>query len=128
MNSSDIALLATALGSVIFLVVLIVSRIRLHPLLALVITSIGVGPVTGMPGEKLIKSIEAGAGHTLGAVGLVVALGAMLARILAAGGVTENCSHRWSRRIHHSAPRFWRSSSAVARCSSIMPTMPVSGW
>lgn len=93
MNSSDIALLATALGSVIFLVVLIVSRIRLHPLLALIITSIGVGLVTGMPGDKLIKSIEAGAGHTLGAVGLVVALGAMLGRILAAGGVTESIAN-----------------------------------
>ena len=93
MNSSDIALLATALGSVIFLVVLIVSRIRLHPLLALIITSIAVGLVTGMPGEKLIKSIEAGAGHTLGAVGLVVALGAMLGRILAAGGVTESIAN-----------------------------------
>lgn len=93
MNSSDITLLATALGSVIFLVVLIVSRIRLHPLLALIITSIAVGLVTGMPGEKLIKSIEAGAGHTLGAVGLVVALGAMLGRILAAGGVTESIAN-----------------------------------
>ncbi len=50
MNSSDITLLATALGSVIFLVVLIVSRIRLHPLLALIITSIADGLVTGMPG------------------------------------------------------------------------------
>ncbi len=93
MNSSDITLLATALGSVIFLVVLIVSRIRLHPLLALIITSIAVGLVTGMPGDKLIKSIEAGAGHTLGAVGLVVALGAMLGRILAAGGVTESIAN-----------------------------------
>jgi GntP family gluconate:H+ symporter len=92
MNSSDIALLAAALGSVILLVVLIVSRIRLHPLLALLITSIAVGLVTGMPGDKLIKSIESGAGNTLGAVGLVVALGAMLGRILAAGGVTESIS------------------------------------
>jgi GntP family gluconate:H+ symporter len=93
MNSSDIALLATALGSVFFLVVLIVSRIRLHPLLALLITSIAVGLVTGMAGDKLIKSIETGAGNTLGAVGLVVALGAMLGRILAAGGVTESISN-----------------------------------
>ncbi|SFB64501.1 gluconate:H+ symporter, GntP family [Rhizobium sp. NFR07] len=93
MSSSDIALLATAVGGVVFLVVLIVSRIRLHPLLALIITSIAVGLVAGMPGDKLIKSIETGAGHTLGAVGLVVALGAMLGRILAAGGVTDSISN-----------------------------------
>jgi len=92
MQNSDIALLLTALGGVIFLVVLIVSRARLHPLLALIITSIAVGLVTGMPTEKLVKSIEAGAGNTLGAVGLVVALGAMLGKILADGGVTEGIS------------------------------------
>jgi GntP family gluconate:H+ symporter len=92
MSSSDIALLATAIGGVVFLVVLIVSRIRLHPLLALIITSIAVGLVSGMSGETLLKSIENGAGHTLGAVGLVVALGAMLGKILADGGVTEGIS------------------------------------
>lgn len=93
MSSSDYALLATAVGGVIFLVLLIVSKIRLHPLLALIITSIAVGLIAGMPLDKLIKSIEAGAGHTLGAVGLVVALGAMLGKILAEGGVTEGISN-----------------------------------
>ncbi|AYD00254.1 gluconate:H+ symporter [Neorhizobium sp. NCHU2750] len=93
MSSTDIWLLGAALASVLFLVMLIVSRVRLHPLLALLITSIAVGLVTGMPGDKLIKSIETGAGNTLGAVGLVVALGAMLGRILAAGGVTDSISN-----------------------------------
>jgi GntP family gluconate:H+ symporter len=92
MSSTDIQLLVTAVGGVVFLVALIVSRIRLHPLLALLITSIAVGLVAGMPVDKLIKSIEAGAGGTLGAVGLVVALGAMLGKILADGGVTEGIS------------------------------------
>ncbi|MEB2847162.1 gluconate transporter [Rhizobiales bacterium RZME27] len=93
MSSSDYMLLATAIGGVAFLVLLIVSKVRFHPLLALIITSIAVGLITGMPGDKLIKSIEAGAGHTLGAVGLVVALGAMLGKILAEGGVTEGISN-----------------------------------
>ena len=92
MTSLDIQLLATAVGGVIFLVALIVSRIRLHPLLALLITSVGVGLVAGMPLDKLVKSIESGAGNTLGAVGLVVALGAMLGKILADAGVTEGIS------------------------------------
>lgn len=90
MSASDIQLLLTAFGGVVFLVALIVSRIRLHPLLALIITSITVGLLTGMPTDKLIKSIESGAGNTLGAVGLVVALGAMLGKILADSGVTES--------------------------------------
>lgn len=89
MTSLDWQLLATALGSVLFLVALIVSRVRQHPLLALLVTAVGVGIVTGMPLDALVKSITTGAGNTLGAVGLVVALGAMLGRILADSGVTE---------------------------------------
>jgi GntP family gluconate:H+ symporter len=89
MNSSDIQLLAIAVGGVFLLVTLIVSGARLHPLLALILTSILVGLAAGMPMDKVIRSIESGAGGTLGAVGLVVALGAMLGKILAETGVTD---------------------------------------
>ncbi len=89
MTSLDWQLLATALGSVLFLVALIVSQARMHPLLALLVTAVAVGIVTGMPLNALVKSITTGAGNTLGAVGLVVALGAMLGRILAESGVTD---------------------------------------
>jgi GntP family gluconate:H+ symporter len=89
MTTADIQLLAIALGGVIFLVALIVSQLKFHPLLALIVTSIAVGLLAGMPEDKLVKSIESGAGNTLGAVGLVVALGAMLGKILADTGVTD---------------------------------------
>jgi len=90
MNTSDIQLLVIAAGGVLLLVTLIVSRSRIHPLLALIVTSVAVGLLAGMPMEKVIKSIESGAGGTLGVVGLVVALGAMLGKILAETGVTED--------------------------------------
>ncbi len=48
MSAFDIQLLLTALASVLVLVALIVSRIRMHPLLALLVVSIGVGFATGM--------------------------------------------------------------------------------
>lgn len=89
MSSSDVQLLAIAVGGVFLLVALIVSRIRMHPLLALIVTSILVGLTAGMPMDKVLKSVESGAGNTLGAVGLVVALGSMLGKILADTGVTE---------------------------------------
>lgn len=89
MSSSDVQLLAIAIAGVFLLVALIVSRVRLHPLLALIVTSIMVGLLAGMPMDKVLKSIEIGAGNTLGAVGLVVALGAMLGKILADSGVTD---------------------------------------
>ena len=90
MNSGDIQLLVVALASVLALVALIVSRPRLHPLLALLIVSLAVGLATGMPLDKLVQAISGGAGKTLGAVGLVVALGAMLGKILADAGVTDS--------------------------------------
>ncbi|MFP3759163.1 gluconate transporter, partial [Cupriavidus sp. SIMBA_020] len=74
---------------VLVLVALIVSRVRMHPLLALLIVSLGVGFATGMEPTAIVKSLTDGAGKTLGAVGVVIALGAMLGKILADSGTTE---------------------------------------
>ena len=93
MSSLDIQLLLTALASVLVLVALIVSRVRMHPLLALLVVSIGVGWATGMAPEAIVKNLTNGAGKTLGAVGVVIALGAMLGRILADAGTTERLAN-----------------------------------
>ena len=89
MSSFDTQLLLIALASVLVLVALIVSRIRLHPLLALLVVSIGVGFATGMAPGEIVKNLTNGAGKTLGAAGVVIALGAMLGKILADSGTTE---------------------------------------
>lgn len=103
MSPQDIQLLITALGSVLALVALIVSRPKLHPLLALLVVSVAAGLLTGMPLDKVVGAISSGAGKTLGAVGLVVALGAMLGKILADSGVTDSLANaildRASRRM-----------------------------
>ena len=89
MSESDIQLLLTALGGVALLVALIVTRIRLHPLIALLVVSLAVGIAAGMDISSIAGATVAGAGHTLGVVGIVIALGAMLGKILADSGVTE---------------------------------------
>ncbi|MPS29177.1 gluconate:H+ symporter [Pigmentiphaga sp.] len=89
MTHNDIQLLVAALISVLALVGLIVSRLRLHPLLALLVVCVGVGFATGMSPDTLVKAITNGAGKTLGAVGVVIALGAMLGKVLADTGVTD---------------------------------------
>jgi GntP family gluconate:H+ symporter len=89
LSESDIQLLLTALAGVALLVALIVTRIRLHPLLALLVVSLAVGIAAGMDIGSIAGATVAGAGHTLGVVGIVIALGAMLGRILADTGVTE---------------------------------------
>ncbi len=89
MSEGDIRLLLTALGGVALLVALIVSRIRMHPLIALLLVSLAVGVVAGMDIDEIAVATVAGAGRTLGVVGIVIALGAMLGKILADSGVTE---------------------------------------
>ena len=98
MTSLDVQLLLTALVSVLVLVALIVSRIKMHPLLALLIVSVGVGFATGMAPESIVKHLVDGAGKTLGAVGVVIALGAMLGKILADAGTTEQIADAILRR------------------------------
>jgi GntP family gluconate:H+ symporter len=89
MSEADIHLLLTALGGVVLLVTLIVTRIRMHPLIALLVVSVTVGIVAGMDIAAIAGATVTGAGHTLGVVGIVIALGAMLGKILADSGVTE---------------------------------------
>jgi gluconate:H+ symporter, GntP family len=89
LSEADIQLLLTALGGVALLVALIVTRIRLHPLIALLVVSLAVGIAAGMDIGSIAGATVAGAGHTLGVVGIVIALGAMLGKILADSGVTE---------------------------------------
>src|SRR5271156_713102 len=103
MSEVDIRLLLTALGGVFLLVMLIVSRVRLHPLIALLVVSLAVGFFAGMDISQIPKVILDGAGSTLGDVGVIVALGAMLGKILAESGVTETIANSIVQRSSDSA-------------------------
>ena len=89
MSETDIRLLLTALFGVLLLVGLIVSRARLHPLIALLVSAIVVGFAAGLAPDALARAIADGAGHTLAEAGMVIALGAMLGKVLSDSGVTE---------------------------------------
>ncbi|MFE9322264.1 GntP family permease [Nocardia sp. NPDC052278] len=78
--------LAAAIGLLIFL---INSRLRLHPFVALIIVSVLAALVAGEPLGKIADSIEHGAGGQLGDVGVTLAFGAMLGRLLSASGATD---------------------------------------
>ncbi|MGW5019963.1 GntP family permease [Streptomyces cacaoi] len=78
--------LAVAIG---VLVLLINSRLRFHPFVALMAVSVGVALVAGLSTEEIAESLEKGAGGILGDVGITLAFGAMLGRLLANSGATE---------------------------------------
>jgi len=84
----DVLLLVLALASVLALVLLI-AWIRLHPLIALVIVSLGLGLAVRMPLPEIVKSFEKGMGNTLGHVALVIGLGTMLGKMMAESGGAE---------------------------------------
>ncbi|MFE6685169.1 GntP family permease [Streptomyces sp. NPDC057743] len=78
--------LAAAIGA---LIVLINSRLRFHPFAALVLVSIGVGLAAGESPGTISTSLEQGAGKILGNVGVTLAFGAMLGRVLSDSGATD---------------------------------------
>src|ERR1700754_1244639 len=83
-------LLVVKLAIAIAAIVILVARFKLHPFLALTIGALGLGLVAPLAPDKLLTSFESGAGDTLGNVGIVLALGTMLGKLLAeSGGATQ---------------------------------------
>lgn len=89
MTGQDIQLLIITTGSILLLVVLVASRLRFHPFIALLTTSILVGLAAGMDIKEMVGSLESGAGSILGNIGITIALGAMFGRLLADSGASE---------------------------------------
>jgi GntP family gluconate:H+ symporter len=74
---------------VVALIVLI-ARFKLHPFIALITVSLGMGTSAGMPLGGVVKAFQDGVGGVLGFVAVVVALGTMLGKMMAeSGGATR---------------------------------------
>src|SRR5207245_6740377 len=82
-------LLLYALGAVVALVVLI-ARFKLHPFVALIAVSLGMGTAAGMPLGRVVQAFQDGVGGVLGFIAIVVVLGTMLGKMMAeCGGATR---------------------------------------
>lgn len=77
-------LVVAAMG--IALIVVLIAKFKLHPFLALVLGSAFVGLASGVELAKIISNFEDGVGGVLKEVGLLIALGAMLGKLLADSG------------------------------------------
>ncbi|MCX5214052.1 GntP family permease [Kitasatospora sp. NBC_00240] len=84
-TSSDGRLLLAVLLS-IGAIVLLITKLKLHPFLALTIGSGLLAVVAGAPFDKLLTSFVTGFGATVAGVGLLIGLGAMLGKLLADSG------------------------------------------
>ena len=75
------AMRAIAIGVILLLLLMI--RFKMNGFIALVLVALAVGLMQGMPLDKVIGSIKAGVGGTLGSLALIMGFGAMLGKMLA---------------------------------------------
>ncbi|MBN1479249.1 GntP family permease [candidate division KSB1 bacterium] len=73
------------LFSIVF-IIFSTTRLRLHPFLALLFTSIGYGLASAMPMDQIIESINSGFGGTLGHIGIVIIAGTIIGTFLEKSG------------------------------------------
>lgn len=75
------------------LLLLLVLWLKINAFISLIITSIVVGILAGMPLSSITDSIQQGMGGTLGFVATVVGLGAIFGQILESSGGAESLAH-----------------------------------
>jgi len=78
--------LITAALVAIALIVVLITVVRLHPFLALIIGGLSVGILAGQNVNDVLTSFTTGFGSTAAGVGSLIALGAMFAKLLADSG------------------------------------------
>ncbi|MFE9041998.1 GntP family permease [Streptomyces sp. NPDC012421] len=85
-TSAGNAQLGIAVLAGIAVIVLLITRFKLHAFLALTIGSLALGAFAGAPLADTIKAFSTGLGNTVAGVGVLIALGAILGKLLADSG------------------------------------------
>ncbi|WP_155055433.1 GntP family permease [Streptomyces blattellae] len=89
-TSAGHAQLGIAVLAGIAVIVLLITKFKLHAFLSLTIGSLALGAFAGAPLDKAITSFTNGLGSTVAGVGVLIALGAILGKMLAdSGGADE---------------------------------------
>ncbi len=83
-SNHTVLVVAALLG--IATVVVLITWLRVHPFLALILGSAVLGLVAGLGPTPTVDSFTKGVGSTVGSVGLLIALGAMIGALLADSG------------------------------------------
>ncbi|MEU2074545.1 gluconate:H+ symporter [Streptomyces sp. NPDC013489] len=85
-TSAGNAQLGIAVLAGIAVIVVLITKFKLHAFLALTIGSLALGAFAGAPLADTIKSFTTGLGNTVAGVGVLIALGAILGKLLADSG------------------------------------------
>ncbi|WP_030324257.1 GntP family permease [Streptomyces sp. NRRL B-3229] len=85
-TSAGHAQLGIAVLAGIAVIVLLITKFKLHAFLSLTLGTLVLGAVAGAPLDKAIASFTTGLGTTVAGVGVLIALGAILGKMLADSG------------------------------------------
>ncbi|WP_055603655.1 GntT/GntP/DsdX family permease [Streptomyces aureus] len=85
-TSAGNAQLGIAVLAGIAVIVVLITKFKLHAFLALTIGSLALGAFAGAPLADTVKSFTTGLGNTVAGVGVLIALGAILGKLLADSG------------------------------------------
>ncbi|MGC2638983.1 MAG: gluconate:H+ symporter [Acidobacteriaceae bacterium] len=91
-DSHSLFLLISAAVAVIGLILLITVA-KLNPFISLLIASLALALVAGMPRDAIIHSFEAGFGGTMGHIAIIIALGTMLGKMMAESGGADQIAY-----------------------------------
>lgn len=94
---SPVLVTAALLG--IAAVVVLITVLKVHPFLALILGSAVLGVVGGLGVDGTVTSFTKGVGSTVGSVGLLIALGAMIGGLLADSGGADTVVRRTVDRV-----------------------------
>ena len=89
-------------AAAVALLLYLVMRVRLHAFLALILVSLLTAAASGVPAGQIVTTATDGLGATLASVALLVALGAMLGRIIEASGGAQALADALVRRFGES--------------------------
>ncbi len=86
--------LGVCAATALVILLLLIIRGQVHAFLALLLVSLGLGLAAGLPPDRVVDAIHRGVGDILRDVALLLALGAMLGRMLEASGAAELIARR----------------------------------
>jgi GntP family gluconate:H+ symporter len=90
--SPDALRVIATLFAIVLLIVLI-TRFKIHPFISLIIASICLGLLGGLKPDEVVKNFEKGFGDVLSFVGIVIGLGTMLGGLLVASGGADRLAN-----------------------------------
>ena len=80
-------------------IIVLTSRWKWHPFLALIVVSIGFGWAVGMPSAAILKALQEGFGGTLGAIGIIIVAGLIIGTFLEQSGGAQVIAQFFIRKL-----------------------------